>query len=103
VYVDDVIFGSTNEKLCQEFVATMQGEFEISMMPELNYFLGLQVKQLKQGTILNQSKYCKDILKKFEMEKCKEATTTSCYLDAERKEKLHTKQNTKNQLGHSFT
>ena len=47
VYVDDIIFGSNNNTLCEEFVAAMQGEFEMSMMGELAYFLGLQVKQLK--------------------------------------------------------
>ena len=50
VYVDNIIFGSTNELLCQEFVLDMQGEFEMSMMGELNYFLGLQIKQLQNGT-----------------------------------------------------
>jgi len=85
VYVDDITFGSTNELLRQEFVLAMQGEFEMSMMGELNYFLGLQIKQLKNGTFLSQTKYCRDVLKKFEMEGCKEASTpmsTSCYLDA---------------------
>jgi len=41
VYVDDIIFGSTNESLCEQFVVTMQGEFEMSMMREINFFLGL--------------------------------------------------------------
>jgi len=41
VYVDDIIFGSTNQNLCEQFVVAMQGEFEMSMMGELNYFLGL--------------------------------------------------------------
>jgi len=44
VYVDDIIFGSTNESLCKQFVTAMQGEFEMSMIGELNYFLGLQIK-----------------------------------------------------------
>jgi len=43
VYVDDIIFGSTNKILCEQFVTAMQGEFEMSMMRELNYFLGLQI------------------------------------------------------------
>jgi len=59
VYVDDIIFGSTNEILCQEFVSAMQGEFEMSMMGELNFFLGLQVKQMEHRTFLCQSKFCK--------------------------------------------
>jgi len=44
VYVDDIIFGSTNESLCETFVKVMKIKFEMSMMGELNYFLGLQVK-----------------------------------------------------------
>ena len=41
IYVDDIIFGSTNEKLCKDFESCMKKEFEMSMMGELNYFLGL--------------------------------------------------------------
>jgi len=88
VYVDDIIFGYTNESLCQGFVSTMQGEFEMSIMGELNFFLGLQVKQMKNGTFLCQSKYYKELLRKFEIDKCKEVTTlisTSCYLDLDEK------------------
>ena len=88
VYVDDIIFGSTNESICQEFVSAMQGEFEMSMTGELTFFLGLQVKQTKDGTFLSQSKYYKELLKKFEMDKCKEAATpisTGCYLDLDEK------------------
>jgi len=47
LYVDDIIFGSTNNSMCEDFVVTMQGEFEMSMMGEITHFLGLQVKQLK--------------------------------------------------------
>jgi len=86
IYVDDIIFGATKDSLCEEFVAAMQGEFEMSMMGELSFFLGLQVKQSKDGIFLCQSKYCKEILKKFEMESCKEASTPmplSCYMDAD--------------------
>jgi len=68
LYVDDIIFGSTNEELCEAFVEVMKREFEMSMMGELNYFLGLQVKQLKDGIFINQAKYCKDLLRKFEMD-----------------------------------
>lgn len=44
VYVDDIIFGSTNISLVKEFSKLMQGEFDMSMMGKLNYFLGLQIK-----------------------------------------------------------
>jgi len=86
VYVDDIIFGSNNNSMGEEFVAAMQGEFEMSMMGELTYFLGLQVKNLKHGTFLSQSKYCFDLLKKFKMEDCKEVATpiaTNCLMDAD--------------------
>ena len=82
--MDDIIFGSTNEGLGETFVKVMKSEFEMSMMGELNYFLGLQVKQLKDGILINQAKYCKDLLRKFEMDKCKSISTpisTSCHLD----------------------
>ena len=57
----------------------------MSMMGELSFFLGLQIKQLKDGIFLIQTKYCRKILKKFEMQNCKDASTpmsTSCYMDA---------------------
>ena len=86
IYVDDIIFGSTTDKLCEEFVTAMQGDFEMSMMGELSFFLGQQIKQSKEGIFLCQSKYCKDILKKFEMENCKAGTTpmsTNCYMSVD--------------------
>ena len=58
IYVDDIIFGSTNESLCKEFSIDMQSEFEMSMMGELNYFLGLEIKQTNDGIFVNQAKYC---------------------------------------------
>ena len=51
VYVDDIIFGSTNENLCIEFSNIMTKEFEMSHMGELSYFLGLQIKQLTKGIL----------------------------------------------------
>ena len=44
IYVDDIIFGATNQSLCEHFAKEMQSEFEMSMMGELTFFLGLQVK-----------------------------------------------------------
>jgi hypothetical protein len=71
IYVDDIIFGSTNENMCSEFLKIMQKEFEMSMMGELNFFLGLQIKENKNEIFINQSKYIKDLLKKFGIEKSK--------------------------------
>ena len=64
----------------------MQAEFEMSMMGELNFFLGLQIKQSKDGIFIHQEKYTKQILKKFGFEKTKEVGTpmsSSIRLDAD--------------------
>ncbi|GJW15605.1 integrase, catalytic region, zinc finger, CCHC-type containing protein [Tanacetum coccineum] len=68
VYVDDIIFGSTKKAWCDEFEVLMKGEFEMSVMGELTFFLGLQVKQKPDGIFISQDKYVQDILKKFDME-----------------------------------
>nr|GEX33945.1 hypothetical protein [Tanacetum cinerariifolium] len=65
VYVDDIIFGSSNPQLCREFKALMHDKFQMSAMGELTFFLGLQVLQKKDGIFLSQDKYVGDILKKF--------------------------------------
>ncbi|GJS91217.1 putative ribonuclease H-like domain-containing protein, partial [Tanacetum coccineum] len=75
VYVDDIIFGSTNKAWCDEFEVLMKGEFEMSAMGELTFFLGLQVKQKSDGIFISQDKYVQDILKKFDMESVRPATT----------------------------
>ncbi|GJT34438.1 putative ribonuclease H-like domain-containing protein [Tanacetum coccineum] len=75
VYVDDIIFGSTNKAWCDEFEVLMKGEFEMSAMGELTFFLGLQVKQKPDGIFISQDKYVQDILKKFDMESVRPATT----------------------------
>jgi hypothetical protein len=53
IYVDDIIFGSTNQDFCEEFRKMMANEFEMSMIGELSYFLGLQIKQLKNGIFVS--------------------------------------------------
>nr|GFB21547.1 putative ribonuclease H-like domain-containing protein [Tanacetum cinerariifolium] len=65
VYVDDIIFGSSNPQLCREFEALMHEKFQMSAMGELNFFLGLQVLQKKNVIFLSQDKYVGYILKKF--------------------------------------
>ncbi|GJV84218.1 retrovirus-related pol polyprotein from transposon TNT 1-94 [Tanacetum coccineum] len=71
IYVDDIIFGSTSQNLCDDFAKIMHDEFEMSMIWEMNFFLGLQIKQIKDGIFLNQSKYIKEMLKKFGLEDSK--------------------------------
>ncbi|WVZ97695.1 hypothetical protein U9M48_043209 [Paspalum notatum var. saurae] len=75
IYVDDIIFGCTNEKLSHEFGAMMSREFEMSMIGELNFFLGFQIKQVKGGIFIHQENYCRDLLKKFKMGDCKPIST----------------------------
>jgi hypothetical protein len=60
---------------CEEFSRVMMQKFEISMMGELNYFLGFQVKQLMEGTFISQTKYTQDLLKRFGMKDAKPAKT----------------------------
>ncbi|GJV78799.1 retrovirus-related pol polyprotein from transposon TNT 1-94 [Tanacetum coccineum] len=75
IYVDDIIFGSTCQDMCDEFAKIMHDEFEMSMMGELNFFLGLQIKQMKDGIFFNQSKYIKEMRKKFGLEDSKPMKT----------------------------
>nr|GEU33652.1 retrovirus-related Pol polyprotein from transposon TNT 1-94 [Tanacetum cinerariifolium] len=75
VYVDDIIFGSSNPHLCREFKALMHEKFQMSAMGELNFFLGLQVLQKKNGIFLSQDKYIGDILKKFGYSDVRSANT----------------------------
>jgi len=57
--------------MCEEFSNLMQSEFEMSMMGELGFFLGLQIKQHPNGIFISQEKYVKDILKKYKMNEAK--------------------------------
>nr|GFA73993.1 retrovirus-related Pol polyprotein from transposon TNT 1-94 [Tanacetum cinerariifolium] len=75
IYVDDIIFGSTCQDMCDEFSKIMHDEFEMNMMGELNFFLGLHIKQMKDGIFFNQSKYIKEMLKKFDLEDSKPMKT----------------------------
>nr|GEV73476.1 hypothetical protein [Tanacetum cinerariifolium] len=65
VYVDDIIFGSINKELCKAFEKLMKDKFQMSLMGELTFFLGLQVKQKDDGIFISQDKYVVEILRKF--------------------------------------
>lgn len=78
IYVDDIIFGSTNPNLVKDFEDCMKSEFEMSMVGELNYFLGLQIKQTSNGIHINQAKYIRDMIKKFNFENLKPSPTPMC-------------------------
>jgi hypothetical protein len=91
IYVDDIIFGSTNKSSCEEFSRIMIQKFEMSIMGELKYFLGFQIKQHQEGTFICQTKYIKYILKKFGMKNDKPIKTpmgTNGHLDLDTGGKL---------------
>jgi hypothetical protein len=67
IYVDDIVFGGSSHNLVAMFADEMSREFKMSMMGELQYFLGLQIKQVQDGTFVHQTKYMKEMLRKFQM------------------------------------
>jgi hypothetical protein len=86
VYVDDIVFCGSSNSLLARFAEDMSREFEMSMMGELQFSLGLQIKQSKEGAFVHQAKYTKDIVRKFKMEDSKAMATpmsTTTALDAD--------------------
>nr|GEZ62156.1 hypothetical protein [Tanacetum cinerariifolium] len=75
ICIDDVIFGATNKDLCRSFKKLMKDKFQMSSMGELTFFLGLQVKQKKDGILISQDKYVAKILRKFGLTEGKSACT----------------------------
>ena len=71
IYVDDIIFGCTDQRYSDEFAYMMSEEYQMSMMGELKFFLGLQIRQQRNGIFISQEKYLKDVLRKFGMQDCK--------------------------------
>ena len=64
----------------------MQAEFEMSLMGELKFFLGIQINQTPEGTYIHQSKYVKELMKKFDLSECKPSKTPmhpTCILEKE--------------------
>jgi hypothetical protein len=83
VYVDDIIFGCNKDSLVQWFSSAMEFEFEMSMIGELSFFLGLQITQRHEGMFISQEKYLREMLKRFQMEDSKTVGTpmvTRCKL-----------------------
>ncbi|GKD02314.1 retrovirus-related pol polyprotein from transposon TNT 1-94 [Tanacetum coccineum] len=75
VYVDDIIFGSTNLDFSKRFANLMKSNFEMSMMGELKFFLRLQVHQSPRGIFISQSQYAIELLKKHGMDECVSMST----------------------------
>nr|GEZ12371.1 retrovirus-related Pol polyprotein from transposon TNT 1-94 [Tanacetum cinerariifolium] len=85
IYVDDIIFGSTNPKLSKQFEKLMHSKFEMSMMGELKFFLGIQIHQSPRGIFINHAKYAQEILIKHGMTSCDSIGTPMAtkHLDAD--------------------
>ncbi|GJR99992.1 retrovirus-related pol polyprotein from transposon TNT 1-94 [Tanacetum coccineum] len=68
IYVDDIIFASTDHNACNTFSKEMSSKFQMSMMGQMSFFLGLQVSQSPGGIFINQAKYALETLKKYGMD-----------------------------------
>ena len=75
VYVIGIVFRATIDAHAIEFSKEMKKEFEMSMVGELTFLLGLQVKQRKDGIFISQEKYARNLVKKFELDSKKHAST----------------------------
>nr|GFA64198.1 retrovirus-related Pol polyprotein from transposon TNT 1-94 [Tanacetum cinerariifolium] len=75
IYVDDIIFASTDPKDCDMFSNEMSSKFQMFMMGQMSFFLGLQVSQSLRGIFINQSKFALEILKIFGMDSCDSVDT----------------------------
>jgi hypothetical protein len=73
--VDDIIFSGSSHSLVSSFQEMMESEFQMSMMGELTFFLGIEVKQTKQDSFVHQVKYMMDLMKKFNIAKLKPLST----------------------------
>ena len=83
VHVDDIIFGSDDDMMSYKFSKDMNNEFDMYLLGELTFFLGLQICKRGKGIFISQTKYIREILNKFGMEDCKLVSTpmqTSCKL-----------------------
>jgi hypothetical protein len=75
IYMDDIVLGGSSHSLVARFADDMSKEFEMSMMGELQFFPGLQIKQANEGNFVHRANYTKDILKKFKMDDSKPLST----------------------------
>jgi hypothetical protein len=85
--VVDIIFGGSSHALVAKFSKTMSREFKMSMMGELTFFLGLQIKQTREEIFVHQGKYIKDLLRKFDMGEAKPLLTPMSTMTALNKDK----------------
>jgi hypothetical protein len=87
IYMDGIIFGGSFDALVSNFSHNMSRVFEMSMTGEVNFFIGLQIKQTKNRNFVHQGKYTKNVPKKFDMGEAKPLSTpmsTTPTLDADK-------------------
>jgi hypothetical protein len=75
IYMDDIIFGGSSHPIVSSFQKMMENELQMFMIGELTFFLGIQVKKMKQGTFIYQAKYTKNLMKKFNIDELKPMST----------------------------
>ncbi|GAU49301.1 hypothetical protein TSUD_367130 [Trifolium subterraneum] len=73
LYVDDLLITGSNDNYISEFKSDLKKEFEMTDLGHMTYFLGIEFLRTGQGILMHQTKYAKEILKKFEMDKCNSA------------------------------
>ncbi|GAU51495.1 hypothetical protein TSUD_413780, partial [Trifolium subterraneum] len=77
LYVDDLLITGSNDKYISEFKSDLKREFEMTDLGHMTYFLGIEFLRTDQGIFMHQTRYAKEILKKFEMDKCNSALSTA--------------------------
>lgn len=75
IYVDDIVYMSSSQRMVQVFKEEMQETFEMTDLGILNHFLGIEVRQSKAGIFITQRRYIEDIVKTFKMHQSKAVTT----------------------------
>jgi len=75
LYVDDLLVTGNNPKMILTFKEEMKKRFEMTDLGLMNFFLGMEVNQGEDGIFISQSKYAREILKRFKMERCKPVST----------------------------
>lgn len=90
LYVDDLLITRNNEELVRQFKEDVKQIFEMTNLGEMTYFLGMEINQKNEGMFICQTKYAKEILKKFKMDEYKSVDTPMC-----QKEKLSKEDETK--------
>lgn len=75
IYVDDIIVTSSSQKVVDALLKDLQGDFALKDLGQLQYFLGIEVKKVKNGILLSRKKYVGDVLTRMGMKNCKLVTT----------------------------